>query len=94
MGSEMHEVLITRGMWGSLPLELIMVAENCVLVHPGGKNFGSCHQIAHTREGRRTCARYLIAQVGRPAIQAWLDSLRAVAVSGVVQEVCDFLDSL
>ena len=85
-GCDMHEAIITRAMWRGLPEELIMVRENCVLVHPGGKNFGSCHLAAHTAEGRRKCVKHLLEQEGYDKVMAWLESLRQVAVSRVVEE--------
>jgi hypothetical protein len=82
----MNEVLITRAMWRGLPAELIMVRENCVLVHPGGKGFGSCHLDAHTAEGRRKCVSQLLEHEGYEKVVAWLESLREVAASGVIEE--------
>jgi hypothetical protein len=68
-----------------------MVRENCVLVHPGGKNFGSCHLATHTAEGRQKCVKHLLEQEGYDKVMAWLESLRQVAVSGVVEEAVRLL---
>jgi hypothetical protein len=85
-GFEMHEAVITRGEWGGLPEELIMVRENCVLVHPGGKNSNTCHQLAHTFYGRRTCVWHLFEAEGYEKVMAWLGSLKGVASSHVVKD--------
>jgi len=89
----MHEVLITQAMWRGLPEELIMVRENCVLVHPGGKGFGSCHLAAHTAEGREKCVRHLLENEGYESVTAWLESLKGVAASGVVEEAVGLVRS-
>jgi hypothetical protein len=85
-GFEMHEVLITRAAWRGLPEQLIMVRQNCVLVHPGGKGFGSCHLDAHTGVGREKCVRHLLEYEGYENVMAWLESLGGEAVSGGVEE--------
>jgi hypothetical protein len=90
----MHEVLITRAAWRGLPEQLIMVRENCVLVHPGGKGFGSCHLAAHTAEGRRKCASHLLEHEGYEKVMAWLEGLRSVAVSGIVEEAVWFVEGI
>jgi hypothetical protein len=92
-GFEMHEVLITRAAWRGLPEELIMVRENCVLVQPCGKGFGSCHMADHTEEGSRKCVRQLLQYEGCERVMAWLEGLRNVAVSGVVEEAVSLVRS-
>jgi hypothetical protein len=82
----MHEAIITRAMWVGLPEELIMVRENCVLVHPGGKNSNTCHQLAHTDYGRRECVWQLFNTVGHDKVMVWLEGLREVATSSVVSD--------
>jgi hypothetical protein len=53
---------------------------------PGGKSFGSCHLDAHTEEGREKCVRQLLEFEGCERVMAWLEGLREVAVSGVVED--------
>jgi hypothetical protein len=83
--AEMHEAIITRGGWTPLPEDLIMVRENCVLVHPGGKNGGTCHAAAHTEEGRKKCILHIVAYEGLVNVTAWLRGLLPVARSSVVE---------
>lgn len=54
-GGEMHEALVTRGniQGTAVPMQEIMTAENCVIVHP------QCHKKAHSTRGRQKCADYL-----------------------------------
>lgn len=74
---DMHEAIVTRGnVQGNLLLEsLLFVEENCVLVHPGGKNLGTCHLEAHSRVGRQKCIKHILKYISANRVLAWLDSL-------------------
>ena len=74
---DMHESIMTRGnVQGNYLLEgRIYTKENCVLVHPGGKNIGTCHQIAHTKEGREKCIKQILRYVPVSQVLQWLDGL-------------------
>ena len=86
-GCDMHDAIINRAAWRGLPENLIMVRENCVLVHPGGKNFGFCHLAAHIAQGREKCVKQLLQYEGYETVMTWLESLRGMAVSVVVEAV-------
>jgi hypothetical protein len=75
-----------QAMWRNLHEDLIIVRENCVLLHPGGKNFGTCHLDAPTGVGKEKCVRHLLLYEGYEKVMAWLESVKGVALSGVVDE--------
>lgn len=84
---DMHEAILTRGdVQGSDYLTKIMVKENCVLVHTGGKGTSECHALAHTKVGRRKLTRYLIDVEGLENIKSWLKEMDSLLTSGIAQE--------
>lgn len=71
---DMNEVFITRGdVQGNRERlqPLIMVKENCVLVH-----HGDCHTKAHTKDGQVKCIKQLISYEGYDIIEKWLLEMR------------------
>jgi hypothetical protein len=69
----MHEALLSRGdVQGSKDRlqPLIMVKENCVLMHIG------CHVYANTPAGQRNCIKHLITYEGYDVISDWLLEMR------------------
>jgi hypothetical protein len=85
---DMHEAILTKGnVQGSfLREELLNTEENCVLVHPGGKNLDSCHSKAHTKRGRELAIRHLLRYKNHDQIIQWLDKLVPHFKSGIVYE--------
>jgi hypothetical protein len=75
----MHESILTRGdVQGNKDLlDLIMVKENCVLVHPD-----RCHGRAATREGQLICIEHLIKHEGYALIVSWLDAIEERFANG------------
>lgn len=70
---DMNEVVITRGdvmKWDPELITLIMVRENCVLVH-----HGDCHKQAHTRQGQIICIRHLSRYIPLRDMTTWINSL-------------------
>ena len=84
----MHEAILTKGnVQGSfLREELLNTEENCVLVHPGGKNLDSCHSKAHTKLGREKAIRHLLRYINHDQIIQWLDRITPYFKSGIVYE--------
>jgi hypothetical protein len=75
----MNEVFITRGdIQGRKEIlsPMIMVKENCVLVHNG-----DCHTKAHTTDGQVKCIKHLITYEGFDKINEWLLEMRKQMVS-------------
>lgn len=85
---DMHEAIITRGnVQGNFLLEeLINTEENCVLTHPGGKNLGTCHQLAHTREGREKCIMHILKYVPVAQVLQWLEQMSLKMKSSLPME--------
>jgi hypothetical protein len=76
---DMNEVFITRGdIQGRKEIlsPMIMVKENCVLVHNG-----DCHTKAHTTDGQVKCIKHLITYEGFDKINEWLLEMRNQMVS-------------
>lgn len=88
---DMHEVLITRGDVSGLYMvqKLIMVQENCVLVH-----HGKCHQEAATRAGRVRCIENLIKWNGMERIVIWLDEMRRIMKTSVPKEALHLVENI
>jgi hypothetical protein len=65
---DLHEVILTRGDIPKAKQGLIMVPENCALVHRG-----DCHKMAATSEGQRRCILDLLKHEGLQRMEWWLD---------------------
>lgn len=80
---DMNECLITRGdvAGNEILMQMIMVPENCVLVH-----HGDCHKWAHTVEGQERCTENLIKWNGVDSIQGWLYQMRNAMRSSIPTE--------
>lgn len=86
---DMHEVLITRGdIQGNPDLEpVVMVRENCVLVHPK-----KCHIEAATKEGQKKCIRHLIKYEGKSNLLFWLNTLSVITKSSIANEAYNLVN--
>jgi hypothetical protein len=65
---DLHEAILTRGDIPKKKQTLIMVAENCVLVHRD-----LCHKGAATLHGQVRCISHLIKHEGMEKIETWLN---------------------
>lgn len=85
-GADMHEAIITRRDIMGLPEDkqsLIMVRENCVLVHPG-MYWRKCHEKA--QYDKTNSIMHLIRFESLPAILQWLDSIEGEFKTNLVKE--------
>jgi hypothetical protein len=82
-GVDMHEAFLTRGDIQGRPdlAPLIMVRENCALVH-----HGECHRGAATKEGQRRVARHIIYWADASSIMSWLTRLEDDFVGTTITE--------
>lgn len=83
----MHEAIITRrDVMGTNAKQYIMVRQNCVLVHQ------DCHMRAN--EFRHLCIEHLLEEEGKDAIIEWLESLRPLFKTGLVDEKISLVESI
>lgn len=76
----MHEAFISRGdVQGGRErlLPLIMVKENCVLMHIG------CHVFANTEAGQQNCIKHLITYEGYDVISDWLIEMKNQMITSI-----------
>lgn len=94
---DMHEGLLTRRDVQGNPdlLPHIMIALNCILVHPGGNN-SQCHSLAHSTRGKIIAFNHLRHYEREEHIIAWLkymDSIMktdtAMTVLNILEEACN-----
>jgi hypothetical protein len=71
----MHEAIITRGDLPNRYQHMIMVRQNCVLLHD------QCHHVARGDAEQAICIHHLVAWEGLPSIIKWLESMQEVMKS-------------
>lgn len=83
---DMHEAIITRrDVMGTKAMSLIMVRQNCVLVHQ------TCHMNANRY--RSECIKHLLDEEGKDAIIEWLESLRPHFKTGLIDEKINLVEN-